>query len=58
VDFTKDVEILTGGSAPKGKVWIYVNVFKKGEPGEKSADAAGSHRGIVRGYLPDGLPAD
>jgi hypothetical protein len=31
VDVTKDVEILSGGSTPKGKVWIYVNVFKPGE---------------------------
>ena len=31
VDVTKDVEILSGGSTPKGKVWIYVNDFKPGE---------------------------
>lgn len=31
VDVTKDLEILSGGSTPKGNVWIYVNVFKPGE---------------------------
>ena len=31
MDVTKDVEILTGGSTQKGKVWIYVNDFKPGE---------------------------
>jgi gamma-glutamylcyclotransferase (GGCT)/AIG2-like uncharacterized protein YtfP len=30
-DITSDVEILGGGAAPKGRVWIYVNDFKKGE---------------------------
>src|SRR5271165_4021223 len=27
-DVTHDVEILSGGSTPKGKVWLYVNNFK------------------------------
>ncbi len=31
VDVTSNVEILSGGSAPKDKVWIYINDFKKGE---------------------------
>lgn len=30
-DITRDVEILSGGNTPKGKVWLYVNDFKKGE---------------------------
>jgi gamma-glutamylcyclotransferase (GGCT)/AIG2-like uncharacterized protein YtfP len=30
-DITRDVEILGGGAAPKGRVWIYVNDSKKGE---------------------------
>jgi gamma-glutamylcyclotransferase (GGCT)/AIG2-like uncharacterized protein YtfP len=31
VDVTGNVEILSGGAAPKDKVWIYINDFKKGE---------------------------
>lgn len=31
MDITQDIEILSGGSTPKGKAWIYVNDFKKGE---------------------------
>lgn len=30
-DITRDIEILSGGTTPKGKVWIYVNDFKAGE---------------------------
>jgi gamma-glutamylcyclotransferase (GGCT)/AIG2-like uncharacterized protein YtfP len=30
-DITRDLEILSGGPVPKGKVWMYVNDFKEGE---------------------------
>jgi ChaC-like protein len=35
-DITSDVEILSGGSTPKGKVWIYVNDFKNDKERQKS----------------------
>jgi gamma-glutamylcyclotransferase (GGCT)/AIG2-like uncharacterized protein YtfP len=35
-DITSDVEILSGGSTPKDKVWIYVNDFKNEKERQKS----------------------
>ena len=52
------VEILSGGSVPKGKVWIYLNDFQNDQAGEESAHAPVSYRAIVRRYLPDRLPAN
>ena len=48
-DITKDVEILTGGPVPKGKVWMYVNDFTKGKPLKDSLPTA--QFPIVQSYV-------
>jgi hypothetical protein len=48
-DITKDVEILTGGPVPKGKVWMYVNDFTKEKPLKDSLPTA--QFPIVQSYV-------
>ncbi len=48
-EITKQVEILSGGSAPKGGIWIYVNQFTQKKPIEKSLPTA--QFPIVQSYV-------
>ena len=48
-NITKDVEILTGGPVPKGKVWMYVNDFKTDKERRDSLPTAQFH--LVQSYV-------
>ncbi|HUK19287.1 MAG TPA: gamma-glutamylcyclotransferase family protein [Bryobacteraceae bacterium] len=48
-DITNDVEILSGGSTPKDKIWIYVNKFKNEKERQDSLPTADFP--IVQSYV-------
>ncbi|MFC5865459.1 gamma-glutamylcyclotransferase family protein [Acidicapsa dinghuensis] len=47
-DITSAIEMLTGGPAPKGRVWMYVNDFK---PGQREQSLPTAQFPIVQSYV-------
>ena len=52
-DIASQVEILSGGSVPKGEIYIYLNKFEEGQREKSLPTRDFPDRAIVRRYLPD-----